>query len=110
MSGHGDRITTAGRWIWDCGHRDPDPLGTCSITMSEQCIVDSDCAPPGCPTCLPDETCAGTVFNYHSDIHAPQAVAVTRLGGGYSFNRRRRAGRRATRTASGSRPTAAGGR
>ena len=97
-AGHGDRITTVGRWIWDCGHPDPDPLGTCSFTMSQQCIVDSDCAQPGCPTCLPGETCAGTVFNYHSEIHPPQAVAVTRLGGGYSFNRRRRAGRRATRT------------
>src|SRR5438093_8119173 len=97
-AGPGDRITTVGRWIWDCGHPDPDPLGTCSFTMSQQCIVDSDCAQPGCPTCLPGETCAGTVFNYHSEIHPPQAVAVTRLGGGYSFNRRRRAGRRATRT------------
>jgi hypothetical protein len=25
-AGHGDRITTVGRWIWDCGHPDPDPL------------------------------------------------------------------------------------
>jgi len=97
-AGHGDRITTVGRWIWDCGHPDPDPLGTCSSTMSQQCIVDSDCRQPGCPTCLPAETCVGTVFNYHSEIHPPQAVAVTRLGGGYSFSSRRRAGRRATRT------------
>ena len=97
-AGHGDRITTVGRWIWDCGHPDPDPLGTCSTTMSQQCIVDSDCVPPGCPTCLPGETCVGTVFNYHSEIHPPQAVAVTRLGGGHAFGRRRRGGRRATRT------------
>jgi hypothetical protein len=66
--------------------------------MSQQCIVDSDCAAPGCPTCFPGESCIGTVFNYHSEIHPPQAVAVTRLGGGYSFGRRRRGGRRATRT------------
>ena len=97
-AGPGDRITTVGRWIWDCGHPDPDPLGTCSTTMSQQCAVDSDCAQPGCPTCLPNETCVGTVWNYHSEIHPPQAVAVTRLGGGYSYSRRRRAGRRATRT------------
>ncbi len=97
-AGAGDRITTVGRWIWDCGHADPDPLGTCSTTMSQQCVLDSDCTPPGCPTCLPTETCVGTVFNYHSEIHPPQAVAVTRLGGGYSFGRRRRSGRRATRT------------
>src|SRR2546422_7677763 len=96
-AGAGDRITTVGRWIWDCGHPDPDPLGTCSTTMSQQCIVDSDCAAPGCPTCLPGETCVGTVFNYHSEIHPPQGVAVTRLGGGHSPGRRR-AGRRATRT------------
>src|SRR2546425_7242313 len=83
-AGPGDRITTVGRWIWDCGHPDPDPLGTCSTTMSQQCVVDSDCAAPGCPTCLPGETCVGTVFNYHSEIHPPQAVAVTRLGGGHS--------------------------
>src|SRR2546422_784412 len=88
-AGAGDRITTVGRWIWDCGHPDPDPLGTCSTTMSQQCIVDSDCAAPGCPTCLPGETCVGTVFNYHSEIHPPQAVAVTRLGGGYSPGPRR---------------------
>jgi hypothetical protein len=97
-AGHGDRITTVGRWIWDCGHPDPDPLGTCSTTMSQQCITDSDCLFPGCPTCVPGETCVGTVFNYHSEIHPPQAVAVTRLGGGYSFTRRQRAGKRATRT------------
>ena len=97
-AGPGDRITTVGRWIWDCGHPDPDPLGTCSTTMTQQCVLDSDCAAPGCPTCLPGETCVGTVFNYHSEIHPPQAVAVTRLGGGYSFGRRHRFGRRATRT------------
>jgi len=96
-AGPGDRITTVGRWIWDCGHPDPDPLGTCSTTMSQQCVLDSDCAAPGCPTCLPGETCVGTVWNYHSEIHPPQAVAVTRLGGGYSPGRRR-VGRRATRT------------
>ena len=62
-AGPGDRITTVGRWIWDCGHPDPDPLGTCSTTMSQQCAVDGDCAAPGCPTCLPGETCVGTVFS-----------------------------------------------
>src|SRR2546427_3723735 len=106
-AGHGDRITTVGRWIWDCGHPDPDPLGTCSFTMSQQCILDSDCALPGCPTCLPAETCVGTVFNYHSEIHPQHAAAVTRLVGGYSFSSRRPAGRPATRT--GPRDRARGG-
>src|SRR5207245_855622 len=72
-AGEGDRLTTLGRWIWDCGHPDPDPLGSCSIS-AQDCIVDSDC--------LPGEMCVGTVFNYHSEIHPPQAVAVSRIGGG----------------------------
>ncbi|TMB04296.1 MAG: hypothetical protein E6J70_04235 [Deltaproteobacteria bacterium] len=88
-AGVGDRLTTVGRWIWDCGHPDPDPLGSCSIS-AQDCIVDSDC--------LPGETCVGTVFNYHSEIHPPQAVMVSRTGGGHAFAKRRRGGRRATRT------------
>jgi hypothetical protein len=66
--------------------------------MSQACILDSDCAPANCPTCLAGETCVGTVFNYHSELHPPQAVAVSRLGAGHGFSRRRRGGRVATRT------------
>src|SRR5207249_11599040 len=51
----------------------------------------------GFPTRLTGEPCVGRAFNYHSEIPPPQAVAVTRLGGGYSPGRRR-SGRRATRT------------
>ena len=97
-AGTGDRMTTVGRWIWDCGHGDPDPEGTCSSTMSQACILDSDCAAPACPGCIAGETCVGTVFNYHSELHPPQAVAVSRLGAGHTFSRRRRGGRLATRT------------
>ena len=97
-AGTGDRMTTVGRWIWDCGHGDPDPEGTCSSTMSQACILDSDCAAPACPTCIAGETCVGTVFNYHSELHPPQAVAVSRFRAGHAFSRRRRGGRLATRT------------
>lgn len=71
-AGPGDRITALGRWIFDCGHEDPVP-GLCSGTTTA-CILDSDC-PSGV-------TCAGTVFNYHSELHPPQAVAVIRTGRG----------------------------
>ncbi len=97
-AGEGDRMTTIGRWIWDCGHPNADPLGTCSTTMSQTCITDDDCTQPNCTTCIPGETCMGVVFNYNSEIHPPQATAVSRIAGGYAFSKRHRAGRRATRT------------
>jgi hypothetical protein len=97
-AGTGDHITTVGRWIWDCGHPEPDPLGSCSVTVSAACILDSDCALPGCPTCVPGETCTGVRFNYHSELHPPQAIAVSRLGQGWAFSRRPRPGKLATRT------------
>src|SRR5438552_2308754 len=54
--------------------------------------------PPACAGCMAGETCMGTVFNYHSELHPPQAVAVSRLGAGHAFSRRRKGGRLATRT------------
>jgi len=97
-AGTGDRMTTVGRWIWDCGHGNPDPEGACSSTASQACALDSDCAPPACVGCIAGETCVGTVFNYHSELHPPQAVAVSRPGAGHAFSRRRKGGRLATRT------------
>jgi hypothetical protein len=98
-AGTGDRFTGVGRWIWDCGHPDPEPPGTCSVTMTQACNIDTDCASPVCPTCVSGETCMNVTFTYHSELHAPQALAVSRLGGGYRFSKRVRAGRRpATRT------------
>src|SRR5438552_1390623 len=97
-AGTGDRMTTVGRWIWDCGHGNPDPEGACSSTASQACALDSDCASPACVGCIAGETCVGTVFNYHSELHPPQAVAVSRPGAGHAFSRRRKGGRLATRT------------
>ncbi|HLK12456.1 MAG TPA: hypothetical protein VKW76_13850 [Candidatus Binatia bacterium] len=98
-AGEGDRLTGSGRWIWDCGHPLQDPAGTCSVTMTQSCVLDSDCAPPVCPSCLPSgETCVGVNFNYHSELHPPHAVAVSRVGRGYAFTRKVKGGRPATRT------------
>ena len=97
-AGTGDRMTTVGRWIWDCGHGDPAPEGACSVTTAQACVLDSDCAAPACVACIAGENCIGTVFNYHSELHPPQAVAVSRLGAGHAFSRRRKGGRLATRT------------
>lgn len=97
-AGTGDRMTAVGRWIWDCGHADPDPEGTCAVTMSQPCILDSDCAAPACAGCVPGETCVGVTFNYHSELHPPQAIAVSRVGAGHAFSRRRHGGRLGTRT------------
>jgi hypothetical protein len=97
--GTGDRFTGVGRWIWDCGHPDPDPAGTCSVTTSQACNIDSDCKPPVCPGCVGGETCGGTNFTYHSELHVPQAIAVSRVNQGYGFSKQVRSGRRAaTRT------------
>ncbi len=72
-AGPGDRIAALGRWTFDCGHEDPVP-GVCSGSTTP-CILDTDCAAAG-------GTCVGTVFNYHSELHPPQAVAVIRSGRG----------------------------
>ncbi len=71
-AGPGDRIVTLGRWIFDCGHEDAVP-GLCHGS-SVPCILDTDCAA--------GVGCEGTVFNYHSELHPPQAVAVIRAGRG----------------------------
>ena len=98
-AGRGDRLTGVGRWIWDCGHPDPDPPGACSVTMTQPCAIDSDCASPTCSGCMEGETCVGVTWNYHSELHPPQAVAVTRTGGYRRIARGEvRAGRRSTRT------------
>src|SRR6184192_270371 len=41
-AGTGDRVVGLGRWIFDCGHPGTVP-GNCSATMSQQCVIDSDC-------------------------------------------------------------------
>jgi hypothetical protein len=98
-AGTGDRFTGVGRWIFDCGHPDPNPPGTCSVTTTQSCTINSDCAPPICPGCLSGETCQNVNFTYHSELHPPQAQAVTRTGG-YSFSAKTLRGSRhlATRT------------
>jgi hypothetical protein len=70
--GEGDRILPFGRWIFDCGHADPGPNGKCSNDATKTCIIDSDCSGGG--TC----SAPATVFNYQSEMHPPQAVAVIR--------------------------------
>jgi len=96
-AGTGDRYTGVGRWIWDCGHPNVDPPGHCSATMAQACILDSDCAAPLCPSCVAGETCMGVTFNYSSELHPPQAVAITRTHG-YRTSQQVHFGRRATRT------------
>src|SRR3989442_576770 len=80
-AGTGDRMTTVGRWIWDCGHGNPDPEGTCSSTTSQVCALDSDCAPRACAGCISGDTLVGTVFNYPSQLPPPQAVPLRRPRG-----------------------------
>ena len=65
----GDRVVAVGRWIFDCGHPDPVP-GACSTSPSRPCLLDSDCGAGA--------TCNGTQFNYKTEIHPPQAMAVLR--------------------------------
>ncbi len=69
-AGEGDRITAEGRWIFDCGHPDPVPIGACSQTGTP-CIVDKECGANKCTNPAP-------TFNYRSEIHPPQAIAVIR--------------------------------
>ncbi len=70
-AGVGDRIVTWGRWIFDCGHPDPVP-GKCQGT-SDPCVLPSDCG---------GGACQGATWNYRSEMHPPQAVAVIRSGSG----------------------------
>jgi len=64
----GDRVVALGRWIFDCGHPDP-VLGSCS-SSGQPCILSTDCDAGA--------TCNGTHFNYRTEMHPPQAVAVLR--------------------------------
>src|SRR5262249_1362018 len=70
---------------------------TCSVTMTQACVIDSDCASPQCETCAPGETCVRVGFNYHAEVHPPQAVAVSRIHG-YKSSAAPRAGKLASRT------------
>jgi len=71
-AGEGDRITAVGRWIFDCGHADPEPLGGCSNSPTTPCITASDCG--GTATCTNPEP----TFNYRAELHPPHAIAVLR--------------------------------
>ncbi len=71
-AGEGDRVVALGRWIFDCGHPDPVP-GACRGTTN-LCVIDDDCGAGG--------HCDGVVWNYRSEMHPPQAVAVIRGGRG----------------------------
>jgi hypothetical protein len=70
-AGAGDRVVALGRWIFDCGH--PDSIPGHKQGTSIPCLTAAD-APVGVP-------CVGAVFNYRSELHPPQAVAVIRKGG-----------------------------
>src|SRR5712692_2626880 len=70
-AGAGDRVVALGRWIFDCGH--PDPVPGHKAGSSTPCLTDAD--PPA------GVACVGAVFNYRSEMHPPQAVAVIRNGG-----------------------------
>jgi len=96
-AGQGDRYTGVGRWIWDCGHPNPNPNGTCSTTSSQACDINTDCAPPICTSCTSGETCDDVNFNYHSEVHPLQAVAITRTHG-YRRFKAFHAGKPGTRT------------
>ncbi len=70
-AGEGDRVVALGRWIFDCGH--PGPIPGLKQGTTIPCLTDAD-APAGVP-------CIGAEFNYRSEMHPPQAVAVIRSGG-----------------------------
>jgi hypothetical protein len=69
-AGEGDHVTALGRWIFDCGHPDPNP-GACSNDNSKTCISDSDCGTgntcvggvgtctTGSTRCIIDADCTG---------------------------------------------------
>ncbi len=69
-AGVGDRIVALGRWIFDCGH--PDPIPGHKAGTNIPCLTIAD-QPVGRP-------CIGAVFNYRSEMHPPQAIAVIRSG------------------------------
>jgi hypothetical protein len=71
-AGEGDGITAVGRWIFDCGHPDPDPRGGCSNNAGRPCILDSDCVTPG--------ICNNPPFtsNLRAELHPPHALAIFR--------------------------------
>ncbi len=71
-AGEGDRITAEGRWIFDCGHPDPQPYGGCSNNPATPCVIDSECG-TGNQCNNPPPT-----FNYRSELHPPRALAVLR--------------------------------
>ena len=95
-AGEGDRIVALGRWIFDCGHADPTPNGTCPA--GNPCSFDTDCGGAACAgaggtcrgsslRCWQDSDCAGArcdgvTFRYRSELHPPQATAVVRQGRG----------------------------
>ncbi len=51
-AGEGDRINAKGRWIFDCGHPDPEPVGGCTGLSSTQCVTDGDCCAAPTAGCL----------------------------------------------------------
>jgi hypothetical protein len=79
--GGGDRIVAMGRWIFDCGHPNPSPR-KCTVTSSQTCSSDADCAMPACPTCTAGELCGRVNWGYESELHPPEATAVIRSGRG----------------------------
>jgi hypothetical protein len=70
-SGEGDRMIALGRWIFDCGHPDPGPLGKCSNDHTKACVLDSECSPGTCTT-------PPASFGFQSELHPPQAVVLLR--------------------------------
>ncbi len=71
-AGVGDHMVVVGRWIFDCGH--PSPIPGHGAVSGQPCLTAFD-LPAG-------EQCLGAIFNYRSEMHPPQAVAVIRSGGG----------------------------
>jgi hypothetical protein len=71
-AGVGDRMVVLGRWIFDCGH--PSPIPGHGAVSGQPCLTAFD-LPVG-------DQCLGAIFNYRSEMHPPQAVAVIRSGGG----------------------------
>jgi hypothetical protein len=77
----GDRVIAQGRWIFDCGHPNPQPRH-CVMTSSVACMGDGDCAPPACASCPRGDLCGRQSYRYQTEMHPPQATAVIRSGRG----------------------------
>ena len=96
-AGENDKVIAEGRWIFDCGHPDPGPLGKCSGDANATCIINSDCtgaagvcAAGQCKndtavSCTSDANCNfGTCTNpaanfaYQSEMHPPYAAVMIR--------------------------------